>query len=92
MSASTWAVFPTCRKHVVPAQEAVVCGERRVEESLLRRVASDGLGGRVAQGKGHKGASRTRFDFNLCSDWCTDLHFLIRKTGIRLLPLACGEN
>lgn len=31
---------------MVPAQEAVLCGERRVEKLLLRRVASDRLGGR----------------------------------------------
>lgn len=30
---------------MVPAQEAVLCGERRVEKLLLRRVASDRLGG-----------------------------------------------
>lgn len=45
-------MFPVCRKLVVPAQEAVLCGERRVEKLLLRRVASDRLGGRWRSRKG----------------------------------------
>lgn len=52
MSGSTRAVFPVCRKLVVPAQEAVLCGERRVEKLLLRRVASDRPGGRWRSRKG----------------------------------------
>lgn len=39
---------------MVPAQEAVLCGERRVEKLLLRRVASDRLGaaGAVERARG----------------------------------------